>query len=95
LAFQNVQGKPQTFRNDFLDLSLGFGPKGAEAEKKSRMTQFSVGWLVNRQGDYYEKNTFRFGIGQIAMFNNRVHAEPGMYFNNFLRGVTPTVRISF
>jgi len=93
--FQNVQGKLQAYRNDFIDLSFGFGPKGLQAEKKSQIAQFSLGWLVNRQGDYYEKNTFRLGMGRVSVANNNVIIEPGMYFNNFFRGVTPTVRISF
>lgn len=93
--FQNVQGKLQAFRNDFLDLSFGFGPKGPETETKSEITQFSLGWLVYRQGDYFEKNTFRFGMGRVSLANNKVFIEPGMYFNNFFRGVTPTVRVSF
>jgi hypothetical protein len=93
--FQNVQGKLQTFRNDFIDLSFGFGPKGFEAEKNSQVTQFTFGWLVHRQGDYYEKNTFRFGMGRVSLGNNKILIEPGMYFNNFFRGVTPTARISF
>ncbi len=93
--FQNVQGKLQTFRNDFIELSFGFGPQGGEAEKKSEITQFSLGWLARRQGDYFEKNTFRFGMGRVSLGNNKIFIEPGMYFNNFFRGVTPTMRISF
>jgi len=93
--FQNVQGKLQAYRNDFLDLSFGFGPKGVEAEEKSKIAQFSLGWLVYRQGDYFEKNTFRFGMGRISLAKNKIFVEPGMYFNNFFRGVTPTVRVSF
>lgn len=93
--FQNIQGKLQTFRNDFLDLSFGFGPQGPGAEKKSQITQFSLGWLVYRQGDYFEKNTFRFGMGRVSLAKNKIFLEPGMYFNNFLRGVTPTVRVTF
>jgi hypothetical protein len=95
-VFQNVQGKLQTFRNDFIDLRFGFGSK--EANRKPRnanLVFFSLGYLVKRSGDYFDKNTFRLGVGRISLFEDRIGIEPAMFFNNFFKGVSPSVRISF
>jgi hypothetical protein len=95
-VFQNVQGRLQTFRNDFIDVRFGFGSK--EANRKPRNANlifFSLGYLVKRSGDYFDKNTFRFGMGRVSLFDDRIGIEPAMFFNNFFKGVTPSVRISF
>ncbi|HSC38310.1 MAG TPA: hypothetical protein VLD19_10575, partial [Chitinophagaceae bacterium] len=95
-VFQNVQGKLQTFRNDFIDLRFGTGSK--EANRKPRnanLVFFSLGYLVKRSGDYFDKNTFRLGMGRVSLFEDRIGVEPAMFFNNFFKGVTPSVRISF
>ncbi len=93
--FQNNQGKLETVRNDFLNLEFGFGPKNDIKPKNRNLTVFWLGYLIKRSGDYFDKNTFRFGVGRISLFDDRIQVSPGMYFNNFFRGVTPTVRVTF
>ena len=53
---------------------------------------FSLGYLIHREGDFMEKNTFRFGAGKLKLTKTTI--EPSMYFNNFFKGVTPGIRIS-
>lgn len=92
-VFQDVQGKLQTYRNDFLNVSFGFGFKSRDP-KNQNLDVISLGYLVRRQGDYFDKNTFRLSVERLYIFRRRVQIEPGIYFNNLFRGVTPTLRIS-
>ena len=91
---KNKQDKLQTFRNDFLTLVYGQGGVTDHDPRKdfSFSAVFSLGYLIHREGDFIDKNTFRLGAGKIKMFKTMI--EPSMYFNNFFRGVTPGIRIS-
>ena len=83
-----------TYRNDFLTLTYGQGgTKDYDPRKDfSFSAVFSLGYLINRNGDYFEKNTFRFGAGKLSISKTTI--EPSLYFNNFFKGVTPGIRIS-
>ncbi len=61
---------------------------------RSALTMFSLGYLVNRKGDYFEKNTFRAGAGQISLFKDKIILESLFNFNNLFKGVTPGLRLS-
>jgi len=93
LFAKNTEGKLSTFRNDFLTLSYGQGPvKSKEPGKPASLTAIvSLGYLIYRNGEYYEKNTFRIGAGRLQL--NKTAIEPGMYFHDLFRNVTPTIRI--
>ncbi len=86
-------GKLRTYRNDFITLFYGQGGTRDYDSRKdfSFSTVFSLGYLIRRQGDLVDKNTFRLGAGNIQFFKTTI--EPSMYFNNFFRGVTPGIRI--
>jgi hypothetical protein len=88
-------GKTQTFRNDFLTVSYAQGGTTDYNSQKdfSFSAAFSLGYLIHRQGDIIDKNTFRLGVGKIKY--SKISVEPSMYFNNFFKGITPCVRISF
>ena len=47
---------------------------------------------LTKNGDYFEKNTFRFGAGKLQLLKTTI--EPSVYFDNFFKGVTPGIRIS-
>ncbi len=87
-------GKLRTWRNDFLTLIYGQGGTTDYDARKdfSFSTIFSLGYLIRREGDLIDKNTFRLGAGRIQISKTTI--EPSMYFNNFFRGVTPGIRIS-
>ncbi len=92
---KNVDGKLQTFRNDFVTLTYGQARvKRNEARGISYLTMYSLGYLVNRKGNYFEKNTFRAGAGQVSLFKDKIKIEPLFYFNNLFKGVTPGLRLS-
>jgi hypothetical protein len=88
------QDKLKTFRNDFLTLTWGQGVvENNEPRKESHLLFImSLGYLIKREGEYFEKNTLRMGGGRLSLFGGKTKFEPAMYFNNFFKGVTPGLR---
>lgn len=86
-------GRINTFRNDFLTLTYAQGGITDHDPLKdfSFSAAFSLGWLQRRSGEFFDKNSFRLGVGKIQMLKTSV--EPCLYFNNFFKGVTPGIRI--
>ncbi|MES2851236.1 MAG: hypothetical protein V4685_19460 [Bacteroidota bacterium] len=91
---RDSSGKIKTYRNDFLTLTFSQGGITDHDPMKpfSFSADFSLGWLQRRSGEYFDKNTFRLGMGKIQMLKTSV--EPCLYFNNFFKGVTPGIRIT-
>jgi hypothetical protein len=87
--------KLRTFRNDFLTLTWGQGIVQDYNPRKESHLLFimSLAYLVKRDGDYFEKNTFRIGAGRLSLFSGKSKIEPVIYFNNFFKGVTPGLRL--
>ncbi len=94
LFAKDAQGKLRTYRNDFLTFIYGQGGTTDYDPQKdfSFSAVFSLGYLISREGDFINKNTFRLGAGKIKLLKTTI--EPSMYFNNFFKGVTPGIRIS-
>ena len=94
LFAKDSSGKLRTYRNDFLTFTYGQGGTTDHDPRKdfSFSTVFSLGYLINRNGDFFEKNTFRFGAGKLKLLKTTI--EPSIYFNNFFKGVTPGIRIT-
>jgi hypothetical protein len=92
---KDSQNKLKTFRNDFLTLTWGQGAvKDNEPRKESHLLFImSLGYLIKREGDYFDKNTFRIGAGRLSLFSGKSKIEPVIYFNNFFKGVTPGLRL--
>lgn len=92
--FAKDQDKLRTYRNDFLTFTYGQGGTREHDARKdfTYSTVFSVGFLIHRSGNYFEKNTFRLGAGKLQLFKTAI--EPSFYFNNFFKGVTPGIKIS-
>ena len=95
-ARKDSTNKPETFRNSFLTLSYGrTALKNIDSKFSSSLYPFiSVGYLIKRRGDFYDKNTFKVGVGKISLFGGTTKIEPVFYFNNFFKGVTPSFRIT-
>jgi hypothetical protein len=94
LFAKDAQGTLRTYRNDFLTFTYGQGGTTDYDPQKdfSFSAVFSLGYLINRNGDYFDKNTFRLGAGKIKLLKTTI--EPSMYFSNFLKRVTPGIRIT-
>ena len=82
---KDIQNKLRTYRNDFLTLNYAQGGTRDHDPKKdfSFAAVFSLGYLIHREGEYFDKNTFRLGGGKIQMLKTNV--EPCLYFNNFFK----------
>jgi hypothetical protein len=88
------QNKLRTYRNDFLTLTYAQG--GTKNYNPRNDFAFSavlsLGYLIHREGEYFDKNSFRLGAGKIQLAKTNI--EPCFYFNNFFKGVTPGIRIT-
>jgi hypothetical protein len=90
----NAQGHAQTYRNDFLVLSMSREYKVPQGRRIINLNpSMSFGWLVRREGDYFEKNSFRLFVGHINLLHNNLVLLPGMYFHDLFKGVTPAVSL--
>ena len=85
LFARDNQNKLHTYRNDFLTFTYGQGgTKDYDPRKDfSFSAVFSLGYLINRNGDYFEKNTFRFGAGKISLAKTTI--EPSYILIIFLK----------
>lgn len=92
---RNSEGRLKTYRNDFLTVVYGQGPARDKDKGKEPYLRFvvSLGYLIHREGDYFEKNTFRLGAGRLSLFEGKTKLEPVLYFHDFLKGVTPGIRL--
>jgi hypothetical protein len=90
------QGRLQTNRNDFLVLSYTANPANVHDAHVGNMIMpaVSLGYLIRREGDYFEHNSFRITTGRVNLFRGKTFLEPCMYFHDFFRGVTPGIRLS-
>lgn len=67
--------------------------KAADENKMRLIPNLSVGYLIARSGNWYEKNTFRLGLPQFA--NKHISVEPQFVFNGFFKNVTIGLRFCF
>jgi len=90
----DANGKLRTYRNDFITLTAGQGGiRDNDPRKESHLlTILSLAYLVKRDGDFFEKNTFRLGAGRLSLFEGKTKIEPAIYFTNLFKGVTPALR---
>jgi hypothetical protein len=89
----NAQGHLQTYRNDFLTVEIAREWKDKNPHFIYLNPSISFGWLVHREGDLFEKNSYRLFIGHTKLVRNNLILQPGMYFHDFFRGVTPAVNL--
>jgi hypothetical protein len=93
----DAQGHMQTYRNDFLTLSYKLAKRDEKDPLRPHITVnpgFAFSWLVYRQGDYFEKNSFRLGIGSANIWGGAATLQPCLFFHDLFRGVTPGLKLS-
>ncbi len=90
---KNKKDVLQTYRNGWLMMGYRFFSEG---KNKSIFTQagFSLSYLIHKDGDFFDKNTFRISVGGVGIKNNRVLLQPVIYFHNFFKQITPGLRLS-
>jgi hypothetical protein len=94
----NTQGHLETLRNDFIVFHYGYDRsdnKHKPSKETGLYTNISIGYLIQRQGEYFNKHTFRLSVGDMEFKGGKILLQPLIYFNDFFRGVTPGLRLSF
>ena len=87
---QNASGKTTMDRNDFLTL------RHQEVDHRSPsgfrfFNTTSIGFLIRRQGTFFERNTFKLGLPGLR--NGKLSIEPELYFHDFFKQVSPGMRL--
>jgi hypothetical protein len=90
---RNSDGKLTTYRNDFLTVVYGRRLIRESGQEPKVQMAFSLSYLIHREGDYIEKNSFRLGAGRMSLFEGKTKLEPVLYFNDFFKKVTPGIRL--
>ena len=92
---KNTAGRIDTYFNTFIVLSYGQANINPYTKKNNSLHPFiSLGYLAKRKGDFFNKHTFKLGLGQFYLFSNYTKIEPTLYFHDFFRAFTPSLRIT-
>lgn len=75
--------------NSFL--LLGWEHNFSNSIEKVNWVGFSVGYLVDRNTDFFEKNTWKLTMKK--SINQTISVNPELYFNGFFKNVYPGVQI--
>jgi hypothetical protein len=90
----NAQGHVQTYRNEFLVIGVSRELKDQLGRQMFNLIpSLYIGRLIRRDGDFFEKDSYRLFIGHINLLRNNLVLTPGMYFHDLFKGVTPAVNI--
>ncbi len=88
-------GQTKAFRNMFLVISYGQSNIDPYTKKSAVLYPFiSLGYLVKRKGEYYDRHSFKLALGQFNLFANYTKIEPVVYFHDFFKGLAPSLRIT-
>lgn len=89
----NAQGHLQTYRNEFLTIGISREWKDKTPRMINLNPSISFGWLVRRDGDFFEKNSYCLFLGHTKLAKNNLVLQPGMYFNDLFKHVTPAINL--
>jgi len=95
LFTKDMNGDVKRFLNVFTTISY----KQRNLNEKSAAVfhlnpDFSLSYLIENRGNFYDKNTFRLGFGRVNLDKGAVNLEPCFYFNNFFKNTTPGLRLN-
>jgi hypothetical protein len=81
-------------RNDFITLKFytGYNPVGNPSRTFSWNQNFSLGAMIYRKGELFEKGTFKFTLPGLQTKN--ILIEPEFFFNKFFRNFSPSMRLT-
>lgn len=90
---RDADNKVVTDRNDFV--TLRYIEQYNSDSKKGEfdfLINFSLGYLTRRQGNWFEKNTFKLGLP--AVRSGWLQLEPEFYFNDLVRNFSPSLKLT-
>ena len=80
-------------RNDFISFKFHSEFKDYRTKNFSLMYQnASIGYLINRNGNWFNKNTFKFSLPGLQAKNTLL--EPEFYFNDFFKQFSPSIKFT-
>jgi hypothetical protein len=88
---RNAKGNITVQRNDFVTFQYYLRFQRNSSDVDINLTNvFSIGYLVNRDGDYFNKNTFKIGLPGMEFRNFLI--QPQFFFNDFFKQFYPSLR---
>ena len=87
--FSNASADNLFSVNSFL--TLGWDHNFSKNYEKEKWFGLSLGYLVDRNTDFFEKNTWKFAINK--RINQTISVSPEIYFNDFFKNIFPGVQI--
>ncbi|MEP6674806.1 MAG: hypothetical protein ABJA78_06615 [Ferruginibacter sp.] len=92
---KNSSNKTNLMRNDFITFQYKNIREVKPAKEKEAVKyyqQFSLSYLLHKDGEYFEKNTFRTGLPGFQYRN--VSLIPEFIFHDFFKQFTPALKLS-
>jgi hypothetical protein len=90
--FDHTNDKNKLVRNDFITFQHTNATYEANDKKNIRFSQIlSAGYLIVRKGNYFEKNTFKFGLP--GMRYRDVFLHPEFLFNDLFKNFQPSLKL--
>ena len=89
---RNTAGQSVKLRNDFI--TFQFKNRFGRIDKSPDINlsqNFSLGYLVHRDGDYLNKNTFKLGMPGLEFRNLQI--QPQFIFNDFFKDFYPSIKL--
>jgi hypothetical protein len=80
-----------TDRNDFITIRF-IRIENRKKEVFDEVDNFSIGYLIRKQGNWFEPNTFKVGIPGVR--SGWLQLEPEFFFHDFLKGVSPSIKLT-
>jgi hypothetical protein len=91
-----LDGRFETYRNDFLSVGLTFyqfNKDGHTSSFSRQIAGFQVGFPVYRRGAYFDINTIR--LSGTLYHKGVIKLQPELYMSGFFRSVFPGLRVGF
>ncbi|MBY0476257.1 MAG: hypothetical protein K2Q24_01310 [Chitinophagaceae bacterium] len=89
---RDANNKLITSRNDFITLKYTSIYLKRDNNKIRITDNVSIGYLIRKQGNWFEKNTFKVGIPGFLMGN--LMFEPEFFFNDAFRNFSPSLKMT-
>ena len=87
--FSNASGDNIFSVNSFV--TAGWEHNFSKNSEKEKWFGLSLGYLVSRKTDFFEKNTWKFAINK--RINQTISISPEFYFNGFFKNIYPGVQV--
>lgn len=92
----NAQGHMQTYRNEFVIVNIFRDwNKSHPVSYINFNPSISFGFMVRRDGDFFQKNSYFLGIGHLNLYKHAIELQPGMYFHDLFKEATPSIKLNF